>query len=380
MKAHWTIDPSVVFLNHGSFGAAPRVVQEAQTTLRERMERNSMKFFLRDLECLLDESRKALGAFVAATPTDLAFVPNATTGVNAVLRSRRFTADDELLTTDHEYQACKNALDFVAEREGARVVVAKIPFPLAHEDEVVAAITAKITERTRLLLVDHVTSSTGLVLPIAKIAAAASARGVDVLVDGAHAPGMVDLSLEALAPHVAYYTANCHKWLCAPKGAAFLWVRKDKQNEVRPLAISHGATSPRTDRTRYMLEFDWVGTIDPTPALCIAKSIEFLRGLDPKFRDTNRALALEARNILCDALRIAAPAPDSMIGALASVPIADGDFFALQDALASKNIEVPIFPWPAPPKRLLRVSAQLYNTRDQYEHLARVLRDMRLQS
>ena len=235
MKAHWTIDPSVVFLNHGSFGAAPRVVQEAQTTLRERMERNSMKFFLRDLECLLDESRKALGAFVAATPTDLAFVPNATTGVNAVLRSRRFTADDELLTTDHEYQACKNALDFVAEREGARVVVAKIPFPLAHEDEVVAAITAKITERTRLLLVDHVTSSTGLVLPIAKIAAAASARGVDVLVDGAHAPGMVDLSLEALAPHVAYYTANCHKWLCAPKGAAFLWVRKDKQNEVRPL-------------------------------------------------------------------------------------------------------------------------------------------------
>ncbi len=387
LAQHWTIDPSVVFLNHGSFGATPRVIQEAQTALRARMEKNPMQFFLRDLEGLLDEARASLGAFVSAAPRDLVFVPNATTGVNAVLRSRRFQAGDELLTTDHEYNACKNVLDYVAAEHGARVVVAHVPFPLASEDEAIAAVVARVTDRTRLLLIDHVTSPTGLVMPIARIAAAVSARGVDVLVDGAHAPGMVDLSLESLAPHVAYYTANCHKWLCTPKGAAFLWVRKDKQDEVRPHVISHGANTPRKDRSRYVVEFDWVGTTDPTPALCIAPSIDFLKKLDPNFRATNRALALEARKILCDALGVAIPAPESMIGSLASVPLPDaphtrpsdrplppfiGDILQV-DLFEKHRIEVPVFPWPAPPKRLIRVSAQLYNTRDQYEHLARVL-------
>jgi isopenicillin-N epimerase len=380
--SHWTIDPSIDFLNHGSFGACPRVVQELQSELRARMEKNSMQFFLRDLEGLLDEARAALGAFVAADPRDLAFVPNATTGVNAVLRSKKFSRGDELLTTNHEYNACKNALEHAAAHDGARVVVADVPFPIASEDEAVHAIEAAITDRTRLLLVDHVTSPTGLVMPIARIAAAASARGVDVLVDGAHAPGMVDLALHALAPHVAYYTANCHKWLCTPKGAAFLWVRRDKQNEVRPTVISHGANTPRANRSRFLVEFDWVGTIDPTPALCIPRSIAFMGTLDPNFRATNRALALDARKILCDALDVAPPAPESMIGSLASVPLPDGHTPTSnpfipeklqEDLFREHRIEVPVFPWPAPPKRLVRVSAQLYNDRAQYERLAAAL-------
>jgi isopenicillin-N epimerase len=394
MKEHFVLDPSIVFLNHGSFGATPRVVLERQSELRARMERNPMQLFLRDLERLLDETRRALGAFVSASPEDLVFVPNATTGVNAVLRSLRIEPGDELLTTDHEYNACKNALDFVAARAGAKVVVAKVPFPLASEDEVVDAIAAAATPRTRLLLVDHVTSPTGLVFPVERIAAAMSARGIDVLVDGAHAPGMVDLSFERLAPHVAYYTANCHKWLCTPKGAAFLWVRRDKQPSVRPHVISHGANVPRTDRSRFLLEFDWAGTIDPTAILCIGPSIDFLVKLAPDFRARNRALALEARAILCEALGIPAPAPESMIGSLAAVPLPDppapalradggevrpfnplyGDL--LQDVLFRRHaIEVPVFPWPAPPKRMLRVSAQLYNTHKEYELLAAVLKD-----
>ncbi len=372
LAAHWTLDPSIVFLNHGSFGAMPRVVEGAQTELRARMERNPMQFFMRDLESLLDETRIVVGRFVDARPADLAFVPNATTGVNAVLRSLVLHPGDELLTTDHEYNACKNVLDFVAAQSGARVVVAAIPFPLESEDDVVNAIADKTTARTRLLLVDHVTSPTGLVLPIARIAAEMSARNVEVLVDGAHAPGMLDLSLESLAKHVAYYTANCHKWLCTPKGAAFLWVREDKQRSVRPHAISHGANSPRSDRSRFLLEFDWAGTIDPTAVLCIPRSIEFLVALDPKWRETNRTLALTARDMLCEALDIAPPAPDSMIGSLAAVPLAEGA--TLQDALwRDDRIEVPVMPWPTPPKHTLRVSAQLYNTREQYAYLVDAL-------
>ena len=382
LKEQWALDPSIVFLNHGSFGATPRVVLELQSALRARMEKNPMQFFVRDLEGLLDEARAALGAFVRAAPEDLAFVPNATTGVNAVVRSLRLEAGDELLTTDHEYNACKNVLEFAAERAGARVVVAKVPFPLAREDEVVDAIAAAVTPRTRLLLVDHVTSPTGLVFPIERVAAAVGARGVEVLVDGAHAPGMVDLSLERLAPHVAYYTANCHKWLCTPKGAAFLWVRKDKQPGVRPHVVSHGQNVPRTDRSRFNLEFDWPGTFDPTPVLCIAASIDFLSKLAPDWRARNRALALEARALLCEALGVPAAAPESMIGSLASVPLPDGEVRPfdprwgdeLQRLLFEEHaIEVPIFAWPAPGKRVLRVSAQLYNTRKDYEHLAAVL-------
>ena len=382
-ERYWALDPSVVHLNHGSFGAVPKAVLEAQNELRARVEKNSMQFFIRDLEGLLDETRVALGRFVHAAPKDLVFVPNATTGVNAVLRSLQFRAGDELLTTDHEYNACKNVLEHAAASAGAKVVVAKVPFPLASEDEVVAAILEKVTPRTRILLVDHVTSPTGLVFPVAKIAAEMAARNVDVLVDGAHAPGMLDLSLEALSPHVAFYTANCHKWLCSPKGSAFLWVREDRQAEVRPHVISHGQNVPRSDRPRFHLEFDWPGTQDFTAPLCIPASIELLQDVCPTWRERNRALALEARKLLCEALDVPPPAPESMIGSLAALPLPDGEVRPfnprygdiLQDEIFREHhIEVPVFPWPAPPKRLIRVSAQLYNTRDQYELLADVLK------
>jgi len=384
LAQHWDLDPNVVHLNHGSFGAAPRRVLAVQAELRARMERNAMRFFLSDLEGLLDETRAALGAFIGAAGQDIVFVPNATTGVNAVLRSLQFRSGDELLTTNHEYNACKNVLDHAAAQAGATVVVAKVPFPLASEDEVVDAIVSRATPKTRLLLVDHVTSPTGLVFPVARIAKEMAARGVQVLVDGAHAPGMLDLSIEALSPHVSFYTANCHKWLCSPKGAAFLWVRRDRQDEVRPHVISHGANVPRKDRSRFVLEFDWPGTLDFTPALCIPASIAFLRDVCPTWRERNRALALEARKILCDALGVPLPAPESMIGSLAALPISDASKvhpfnLAFNDPLQEElfrehGFEVPLFSWPAPPKRVLRVSAQLYNTREEYERLASVLR------
>ena len=381
LASHFVLSDDVVFLNHGSFGAAPRAVLDAQQALRARLEHNPMQFLVRDLEGLLDASRARLAAFVGAAPAELAFVPNATTGVNTVLRSLHFTPGDELVTTNHEYNACKNALDAVAHESGAKVVVARVPFPLSDPAEVLLAILAVVTPRTRLCLVDHVTSPTGLVFPIPAIAQELGRRGIDVLVDGAHAPGMVPLDLHELG--VPFYTANCHKWLCAPKGAAFLYVREDRQKNVRPLTLSHGANSERTDRSRFLVEFDWTGTSDPTPQLCIGDALACLEAMVPggigAIMEKNRALALEARTILTGALGVDPPAPDSMIGSMAAVPLPDGKATvaaslygdALQEVLQKTwHVEVPIVPWPAPPKRLVRISAQVYDTRKEYVYLA----------
>jgi isopenicillin-N epimerase len=381
LARHWLIDPDVVFLNHGSFGACPRAVLDAQNRLRARMERQPLQFLARDLEGLFDEARATLADFVGADAGDLAFVPNVTSGVNAVLRSIPIRAGDEVLVTDQAYGACRNALDFAAGRAGATVRVVPVPFPLAGPDDVLEAVVGAVGPRTRLALLDHVSSPTGVVFPLARLVAELAARGADTLVDGAHAPGMLPLDLRAIG--AAYYAGNCHKWLCAPKGAAFLHVRRDRQAWVRPLTISHGATSPRTDRSRFHLEFDWTGSDDPTAYLCVAESIRFLGALLPggwpALMAENHALALEARDVLGQALGVAAPTPDDMIGALAALPLPDGPSVALQETLLARfGIEVPIIPWPLPPGRLVRVSCQLYNTRAQYERLATALVELGL--
>jgi isopenicillin-N epimerase len=385
----WPLDPAVTFLNHGSFGSCPLPVLEFQRDLRDRLERQPVRFFVRDLEELLDWSRVRLAKFLGGKAENLVFVPNATSGINTVLRSLDFDPGDELLVTDHEYNASRNALDYVAARSGARIVVAKVPFPLHSAEEIIEAIMGAVTWRTRLALIDHVSSQTGLVMPIEFLVRELNARGVDTLVDGAHAPGMVALDLQSL--NAAYYTGNCHKWLCAPKSAAFLHVRAERQERIRPLVISHGANSPRTDRSRFQIEFGWMGTSDPTAALCVPKAIEFIRSLRPggwdEVMNHNRDLALAARRVLCDSLQIPLPCPDELIGALASVPIRDAPHATpsksplyldpLQDELLAKfNIEVPVIPWPAPPKRLLRVSAQLYNSLPQYQQLAAALKKL----
>ncbi|WP_257459935.1 aminotransferase class V-fold PLP-dependent enzyme [Archangium lipolyticum] len=383
-RTQWSLDPEVTFLNHGSFGACPTAVLEEQSRLRARMEAEPVRFLHRELEALSDAARGALGTFLDADPDDLAFVNNATTGVNTVLKSLRFDPGDELLTTDHEYNASRNALDFVASRWGVKVVVAKLPWPVTSAQAVVDTVLAHVTGRTRLLLIDHITSQTALVLPVADLIRALRERGVETLVDGAHGPGQVPLSLRQLG--AAYYTGNCHKWMCAPKGAAFLYVRRDLQPGIRPVVISHGYNSRREDRSRFRLDFDWLGTDDPTPYLCVPKALEVMGGMLPggwpEVMASNRAKALEARAILCQRLGVAPHCTEDIVGAMATVGLPDGfpavpsalGLDPLQDRLLFEyGIEVPITPWPRPPHRHVRVSAQLYNSRAEYQRLADAL-------
>ncbi len=388
LSEHWTLDPKVVFLNHGSFGATPTIVLEEQARFRRQLEAEPLRFFDHFYQEQIDSSRADLAAFVGADPEGLVFVSNATTGVNTVLRSLCMEPGEEILVTDHEYNACRNAVDAVAAQGGARVVVAPIPFPLSSEDGVLEAVLDRITPKTKLFLVDHVTSQTGMVLPIQRLVDEVQGCGVDVLVDGAHAPGMMDLDLRGLG--AAYYTGNCHKWVCSPKGAAFLYVREDRRENLRPLVISHGANAPTGKRSRFHLEHDWTGTRDPSAWMSVPAAILFLRGLLeggwPEIRRRNRRLALKGRSILCDALGIKPPCPDGMIGSMVALPLPDGGgegsheifpFDILQKELFQEfAIEVPVIFWPARPQRLIRISAQLYNTEEEYRYLARAVKKL----
>ncbi|NMO19215.1 aminotransferase class V-fold PLP-dependent enzyme [Pyxidicoccus fallax] len=384
-RQHWSLDPQVRYLNHGAFGACPTAVLQRQSELRARLEAEPTRFLHRDIEPLLDEARAALASFLDADADDVAFVTNATTGVNTVLRSLRFQPGDELLTTDQEYNASRNALEYAASLWGAKVVVAKLPWPVPSEQSLVDAVLAHVTPRTRLFLVDHVSSQTAVVMPVARLVAALRERGVETLVDGAHAPGMLPLSMRSLG--AGYYTGNCHKWLCAPKGAAFLHVRRDLQPAIKPLVISHGHNSPRKDRSQFRLDFDWLGTHDPSAVLCVPHALkvmgDMLPGGWPEVMRANREKALAARKLLCERLGAPAACPEELVGSMAVVALPDGfperpepplfvDPLHLR-LFEEHRIEVPIVAWPKPPRRHIRVSAQLYNTYTEYQALADAL-------
>ena len=283
----------------------------------------------------------------------------------------------------------RQALEFAAERSGARVVSADVSWPLKRAEQVVQAVLGAVTARTRLVLISHVTSPTGVVFPVAEIVRELNVRGIDALVDGAHAPGMVPLDLDGL--DAAYYAGNCHKWMCAPKGTAFVWIRKDRRDRVRPLTISHGANSTRTDRSRLRLEFDYTGTADVSGFVVLPQSIRFMESMVSggwaEIMRRNRELALRGREVLCRELGATMPAPESMIASLASVAIADRTAAeaamptkyhdALQDRLIERwGIQAPIVVHPrGSNRRMVRIAMQVYNTVEQVEYLARALRE-----
>lgn len=347
------------------------------------MEREPSQFFLHYVGPELERARHALAGFIHADADDLAFVTNATTGVNLVLRNIELEPGDEIVTTNHDYPSCRMALQALADRCDARLIVADIPLPLTDPEDVIARVMAATSSQTRLVLIDHVSSPTGVVMPVEKLVGRLESRGIDVVVDGAHATGMIELDIEAIG--AAYYVGNLHKWLCSPKGTAYVHVRRDRQKGFEPLVISRGF--PNT--TGFRRDHDWAGTFDCTGFLAIPKAIEvmgaMLPGGWPALRERNRATARAARALLCERLGLDAPVPESMLGTLVTLPlprhreVTGAQPTGLRvDPLQAElfdvhGIEVPIFTWPSWPRRWFRVSAQLYNARADYEALATAL-------
>ena len=353
---------------------------DAQQALIRKLEQDPIGFLAPERTLLPkpDQVRELIGQLFQAPARDIAFVRNATKGVNAVLRSIPFRFGDEVLVTNHGDNACNNAARYALERAGGSITVADFSFPIRSPDEVVKAIQAKRSERTRLILVDHVTSPTGLILPVEEIVQLAHRHNVRVLIDGAHALGMLPLDLERL--DVDYYTANHHKWLCGPKTSGMLYVRRELQSEVRPTVISHGANTDQYGTSRFLAEFNWIGTFDPSPLLAMPTAVEFLSGLFdgglPALMDANRTLAIAGRQVLLERLNLAEPAPAEMIGSLATIPLPATEQLSV-DAITSwqrelfthYQIEVPLFNRPGS-GACLRISAQAYNSLDQYQRLA----------
>jgi isopenicillin-N epimerase len=386
--AEWQLDPEVDFLNHGAFGACPTAVLAEQDSWRARLEREPVRFMVNELDPALDHARAAVAGFVGVDPRSLVFVGNATVGANTVLASLPLRTGDEILITDHGYNACNNAARYWGSRAGANVAVAQVPVPVREPNDVVRAVLAGVTERTRIAVVDHVTSPTGMVFPVAEIVAALRERGVLSLIDGAHAPGMLPLELGALGAD--YYVANLHKWCCTPKGCAILVARPEHHAALRPLVISHGANTRRTDRPKLWLEFDWVGTIEPSAILAAPRALEVLAGLlpggFPALQAHNHELVCFARRLLLDAVGTEPLCPESMLGSLASVTLRDAPqapgFEAspfcepLYSELCARRFQALVTFWPTAPRRVARVTAQLYNHRAQYERFAAALAEL----
>jgi isopenicillin-N epimerase len=365
LRREFLLDPEVAFLNHGSFGACPRPVFERYQAHQRELEREPVDFIARRLPDLLASARAELARHVHADPAALAFVVNATTGVNLAARSLDLRPGDEVLTTDLEYGACDLAWDWACRRAGARYVRAPVPLPLGDPSTLVDALFASATEHTRALYVSHVTSATALVLPVEEIVARARELGLVTIVDGAHAPAHVPVDLERLGAD--YYTANAHKWLLAPKGAGFLHVRPEHRERVDAAIVSWGYV----DGTTFQERIEMQGTRDPAAWLAVPDAIAFQEERDwDAVRARCRALTRAARDELCALVGSEPLAPDEMLGQMASVRL-PRPASELSDRLFERHkVEIPV---GGPADDLLRISVAAYTTRDEIDRLLAAL-------
>ena len=370
IRHEWDLDPDFLTLNHGSYGATPRVVLAEQDRWRKRMEAQPTRFFFLELPGALREAAGRLASFLGAKAEDVAFVPNATTGCNAVLRSLRLQAGDEVLHVSHVYNAVRNTIVHLTEQAGATVVVAEIPFPRPDPVTILKNIEQAITRRTRIAVIDHITSPSGLVLPIADIIRVCHVAGVPILVDGAHGAGQVPLDLPALDPD--WYVGTCHKWLSAPKGCGFLYARADRRAELHPVTISHGYGQGFT------AEFDWTGTTDPSAYLALPAAIEFFQRLGGvALMARSKALVAETAAMLAAEWRTEFGALFEMTGSMASVRLPLGlestrsEAVRVRRALQAVNVDSPVHPLAG--GMWLRLSAYAYNEIGDYERLAKLL-------
>ena len=365
LRREFLVEPEVAFLNHGSFGACPRPVFESYQAWERELEREPVDFLARRLRDLLADARASLAGYLGCPSADLAFVPNATTGVNLAARSLDLAPGDEVLATDLEYGACDLAWDWVCRRSGARYVRAQVPLPLSNPSELVDALFAAASERTRVVYVSHVTSETALVLPVAEIVARAHEFGLVTVVDGAHAPAQVPVDLTSLGSD--FYAGNCHKWLTAPKGSGFLHVRPEHQARVDAAIVSWGYAEGRTFSDRIEIQ----GTRDPAAWLTVPDAIRFQE--EHEWNDVRkrcRDLTREARAELCELLGTEPLAPDSMLAQMATVRLPRPAPDLSNQLFARHRVEIPVV--GAQDDRL-RLSVAAYTTREDIDRLLAAL-------
>ncbi len=371
----WRLRPGVTYLNHGSFGPAPLPVLAARQRWFEQLEEEPLDFFMRRLDPLLAQVRSRLARFVGCRSEDLVFVDNATTGVNVVADSFKLKPGDEVLVNDHEYGAAVRIWQRACDRARARLVTASIGLPVESPQAIVETIMGKVSERTRLLMVSHVTSPTAIIFPLVEICRAARQRGLAVCVDGPHAPAMIDVDIQSL--DCDYYAASCHKWMSAPFGSGFLYVHPRAQAAVQPAVMSWGRT-PLGDQPSWRDEFQWLGTRDYSAWLAIADAIDFMESLPlAAFRRRTHELARQAREAITELTGLAPLTPDSpdWYGSMVAVPLPAGECQSFQDALWERfGIEVPIIELAG--GRLIRVSCHAYTRPEHIERLVTALREL----
>ncbi len=371
LRDEFLLDPDVIFLNHGSFGATPRPVFEAYQRWQRELERQPVDFLGRRFRDLMAEARGALADYLGVAPQDVVYVTNTTTGLNIVARSLNLGPDDEVLTTDHEYGALTRTWRFLARKRGFRLVEQPIPLPLTTPEAFVEAFWEGVTPRTRVIFLSHITSSTALIFPVATVCRRAREAGILTVIDGAHAPGQIPLNLTALGAD--FYVGNLHKWLCAPKGAAFLYARREAQSLLEPLVVSWGwepepefaSDSPFVDM------HEWQGTRDIAAFLAVPEAIRFQQRHDwDAVRARCHCLALAAQQRL-EALLGVSPLHqdgDRWVGQMAAVRFPHPDPWRVKEALYERyRVEIPLLPWKE--GVCLRVSVQGYNTPEEVDAL-----------
>lgn len=383
--SRWALRADIAHLDHGSCGGCPLETHEAAGRWRMRLDASPPDFYMRRFHPALKTAKEAMAEYLNADPADLVLMPGSTSGLNVVAQSHRFAPGDELLITNHAYATATKILSAVAERDGATVVTAEVPFPCQGPDDVVQAILAAVSPRTRFALIDHIPSRTAVVYPIRRIIEELEARDIEVLVDGAHGPGQVRVDLKAMAP--PYYVASCHKWMCTPRGVGFMYVRPDKAPRVRQVVVArttYGRDPTPTTHTALEYNFDWQGTFDPSAFLATPDVVRFLRTVVPGGDEAriarNHALALAARRVVFHKLGLTDRRlwlPDDMVSCMVTIPLPDDPtpkvpgFLPLQAALWHRfNTEAQAYHLPKWPKRALRFSCQLHNSIEQYEYLA----------
>jgi isopenicillin-N epimerase len=374
MKNQFMLDPKIIYLNHGSFGACAKPIFNDLLKWQKKLEVEPVKFFEETLFKSLETSRKALGNYINCHPNDLVYFPNPTTAVNAVAKSLKLNKNDEVLSTNHIYGALDRTWQYICDDKKANFVKAKIEIPINSKKEFLEKFLNSVTINTKVIFISHLTSMTAMIFPVEEIISFAKKNRILTIIDGAHVPGHMALDLMTLDPDI--YVGACHKWMCTPKGVSFLYVKNELQSKVHPIIISWGWNSENPGISKFLDWHEWQGTRDMSAFLTIPEAINFLNKHDwPTLSKTCKKKVVKLRNEFIDLLNFVPPCPNDWLGQMASIPIPVNDSENFRKKLSSDyNIQIPVFKWED--KTLLRYSIQTYNSDDELEKLLHAVKEL----